>query len=110
MHARLPSPSGRSTPHPLIRLVRVVVLLLPLALVLMAVLRQTTLDTPFLWLGISGQALVCLLAVWSSRMGSESSSTVVILLYVIALGCLVVGATGHDDWLAHISRSVLLVV
>ena len=110
MHARFPSMSSRTGPHPLIRLGGVGVLLLPLTLLLAAGARQTLAESQMFWVGAVVQAIACLVAVWVTRFGRESSSSVVILLYVIALGCIVVGSPGPKDWLIHVSRSVLLVV
>ena len=102
--------SLRAGSHPLIRLGRVAVLLLPLALLVSAGIRQPLAETQLFWLGVGMQTVACLAALWVTRLGQETSSSVVILLYVIALGCIVVGSPGRQDWLIHVSRSILLVV
>ena len=110
MRTRMPSMSYRAGPHPLLRLGRVAVLLLPLILLVAAGVRQPHAETQLFWLGVGVQSVACLAALWVTRLGQEASSSVVILLYVIALGCIVVGGPGQQGWLIHVSRAVLLVV
>ncbi len=110
MHARLPSMASRTGPHPLIRLGSVGVLLLPLTLLLAAGAHNPHTESQLFWLGAGVQAVACLASLWVTRFGRESSSSVVILLYVIALGCIVVGSPGQLDWRLHVSRSILLVI
>ena len=110
MQTLTPSINARTGSHPLIALGRIGVLLLPLALLLVAGVRQAHAEAQFFRLGVGVQAVACLAALVVTRLGKESSSTAVILLYVIALGCIVVGSPGQQDWLLHVARSIILVV
>src|SRR6266851_1314858 len=89
---------------------RVVVLLLPIALLLVGSARSTASHTTILWLGALFQVLACGLAMYSRMRNQEPIGSVAIMLYVIALGWLLVGAPGLDDWYMHIAAAVLLVV
>jgi HEAT repeat protein len=110
MHARLlPKPKRRPGTR-VVQLGRAVVLLLPLALLLTSSVRATGEHAGILWLGTLFQGLACALAFLGRTRVWESIGSVAIMLYVIATGWLLLGATGLDDWFLHVALAVFLVV
>src|SRR5262249_38102634 len=113
MTPRLPPWSGGPRAGLLARLGRVGLLLLPALLLLGAALRQPPSAQDglgLLWLGLAFQALACLLALVSRPGQGEPAGPAVIMLYVIALGWLLVGTPGWNDWFLHVAQATLLVV
>jgi hypothetical protein len=87
-----------------------VVLFLPLALLLLVSLRSPAETEMLLWLGTGVQAIVCLLALLAIHGNRELAGPTVIMVYVFALGLLLLGASHRNDWQIHFSQAVLLVV
>jgi HEAT repeat protein len=92
------------------RLGRVVVLLLPSGLLIVAALRGPEHNALMFWLAVLFQLLVCGLALMSRQMWRQSMGPSVITLYVIALGWLWLGSAGSEDWYPHLAQAFLLVV
>src|SRR5262245_15822160 len=88
------------------RLVRLVLLLLPLALLLAASFRLPHSAARLLWLGALFQGLGCLLTVWTRQGSRESFTPALIMLYVIALGWLLFSATGRADWFLYVAQAL----
>src|SRR5437763_17162892 len=110
MHARHAMTSGRQRVSYFVRVGRLVLLLLPLVLLLIAGHRVGGTEGLILGLGALFQALGCALALWTRGMGREPVGPALILLYVIALSWLLLGASTRSDWLLHIDQEILLVV
>jgi HEAT repeats len=113
MHPQLAS-SSRSTVHgPVARLFRLIVLLLPAAILLLVSFRLEPEAGRFLVLGATGLALGGFLA-WSGLQESRQPiAPPMIVLSVIALGWLIFTTSGmgrKDDWGLHLAQSVLLVI
>src|SRR5216683_1543879 len=89
--------------------IRVPVLLLPACLLLIGVLRTDGQPQTMLALGAFFQLLVCFLSFVSPRGWRDAMAPSVIVLYLIALGWLWL-ARPPDDWYAHLTQAVLLVV
>jgi HEAT repeat protein len=92
------------------RVARIVVLLMPSGLLLLAALRGPEENALMFWLAVLFQLLVCGLALLSRQMWRQSMGPSIITLYVIALGWLWLGSTGSEDWYPHLAQAVLLVV
>lgn len=92
--------------------IRVIILLLPAALLLLGVLRTTGSCQTMLALGALFQILVCILAFLSSRSWRQPLGPSVITLHLIALGWLWMGLglEANDDWYPHLSQAELLIV
>ncbi len=91
--------------------IRVPVLLLPAGLLLIGVLRTDGQPQTMLALGAFFQILVCFLSFVSPRGWRDALAPSVIVLYLIALGWLWLAAPQiSDDWYAHLTQAVLLVV
>jgi len=91
---------------------RLVFLLLPTGLLLMASLRHGGGWTPenlMLWGGTGFQATVCMLTFCSRRSWSQPLGPSVVTLYLIALTWLWLGSQ-TEDWFTSLSKAILLVV
>lgn len=87
---------------------RLVVLLLPVLVLLVASLRVES--NQLLWVGTAIQALGFGLALLARRGRREVTGPAVIMLYVIALSWLLLGTQGEPDWVLHLGRAILLVI
>src|SRR5262249_35570514 len=92
------------------RVARIVVLLMPSGLLLLAALRGPEENALMVWLAVLCQLLVGGVALRSRQMWGQSMGPSIITLYVIALGWLWLGSTGSEDWYPHLAQAVLLVV
>ena len=90
-------------------ILRLVVLLLPTGLLVLASLRAPEGSRMMLWLGTGMQAGCCALCVLNRRSWSQPVGPVVITLYLVALAWLWWG-DGRADWYTHLTKSVLVVV
>src|SRR5947207_3391157 len=98
-------------PGLLLRLGRLSLLFLPVALLALAGTRVASSDAALLlWLGAAAQAVGCLFALWARQGGRESVGPVLIMLYVIALAWLLFGANRQSDWFLYVAQALLLVV
>ena len=88
---------------------RVVVLMLPTALLIGVCLRSSGPESTVLWVGTGFQAAVCLLSFFSKRSWNQSIAPSVITLYVIALFWMWWGQS-QPDWFTNMSKAILLVV
>src|SRR5438128_714400 len=89
---------------------RVLLLLLPAAILLLGVSRTTGRAQTMFGLGAGFQLVVCVLTFSSKRSWMKPLAPSVITCYVIALGWLWLGALDLADWYLHLSQAVLLVV
>ncbi len=110
MFPLLAKSSQATAPNLLVRLLRVMVLLLPASLLLVASVRAPQEARLMLWLGTAFQVLCCLLSFLSRQAWRQQLGPSVITLYVIALGWLWLAAGGGNDWYPHLAQAVLLVV
>jgi hypothetical protein len=110
MHARHASGSKRPPVGLIARVGRLLLLLLPTALLLLSGMRLSGSAGMILGLGALFQALGCALALWTRGMGREPLGPALIMLYVIALSWLLLAGAGVNDWLVHVAQAVLLVV
>jgi hypothetical protein len=95
----------------LLRIGRLFLLFLPVALLAVAGQRVASTDASLLlWLGAAALVLACLFALWARQGGRESVGPVLIMLYVIALAWLMFGANGQSDWFFYLAQALLLVV
>ncbi len=90
-------------------IIRVIILMLPTALLIGASLRSSGETTLVLWIGTGFQALVCLLSFFSKNSWQQSMAPSVITLYMIALFWIWWGQP-NSDWYANLSKAILLVV
>jgi hypothetical protein len=90
---------------------RLVFLLLPSILLLIAGLRHPGGDSEslMLWLGTAFQAAVCFLTFFSRRSWDQPLGPSVVTLYLIALAWLWFGSQS-EDWFRHLAKAILLVV
>jgi hypothetical protein len=88
---------------------RVVIFLLPTALLVGASLRTTGQQALMLWMGTAFQALVCILSFLSRRSWTQSIAPSIITLYLIALCWLWLGQP-LGDWYVGVAKAVLLIV
>jgi HEAT repeat protein len=110
MRTRFASQSAGPPATLLRRVVRLLLLLLPAALLLTGGVRYRGDNASVLWLGIVFQFVACGLVVWGRQGLREPVGSAIITLYVIALGWLLVGAVGWNDWLSQLAQAVLLLV
>jgi hypothetical protein len=110
MHALKHSRPGQAAPSVFTLLLRVIIMLLPAALLLVAVWRTMGQPQTLLVLGTAFQIIVCCLSFLSQRNWREPLGPAVITLYLIALGWLWLGAEHLDDWYPHFAQSILLIV
>jgi len=89
--------------------IRLVVLLLPTCLILVAGLRSTSSNNLMLWLATAFQAFVCALSFLSRRSWRQPTGPSVIILYLIALAGLWWGDS-VNDWYTKGAKAVLLVI
>src|SRR5262249_35464089 len=89
---------------------RLLTMLLPGVLLLVASARTDGPSQRMLWLGGAFQILVCCLSFLSRQTWRPPAGPSVIALYLIALGWLWLGARTQDDWFPHLAQAVLLVV
>jgi HEAT repeat protein len=100
----------KKTPSLVVLFVRLLVLLVPVAILLTGSARASGQIRISLVFGGAVQFLLCILALVSERNLRQSFGTSVIAIYLIALGWLWL-ATGHlDDWFQHLSQAILLIV
>jgi hypothetical protein len=109
MHARVALKTGEPPATLLLRGGRLVLLLLPTALLLVACRRTAGSAAGLLGMGAVFQALACGLAL-AAPQGRRLGAPVIIMLYVIALSWLSLGSSGRDDWFLYLAQAVLLVV
>lgn len=88
---------------------RFTILLLPSAILLVAVLRDPGANKLVLWLGAAFQVAVCFLSFVSGGGWRQPLGPSVITLYLIALAWLWFGEP-REDWYTSLAKSVLLVV
>src|SRR5439155_493502 len=93
-----------------LRLGRLLLTLLPMVLLLAASRRVPGTAALILGLGALFQALGCALVLWTRGMGRESLGPALIMLYVIALGWMLLGAAATIDWFLHVAQALLLVI
>jgi HEAT repeat protein len=110
MHARIANQAAGSQNTLLQRGARLLLLLLPAGLLTISCLRYTGPHAGLLWLGVLFQLLACALVILGGQGLRDLSSTAVIMLYVIALGWLLLGGAGWNDWYRHLAEAILLVV
>jgi hypothetical protein len=110
MQARFGAGAGAPRETPLVRLLRLGVLLLPVSLLLVATLRSRGEANAVLWLGTLFQALACVLALATGQSARGTNGSGIIMLYVIALSWLLLGAAGQTDWFLHVAQAALLVI
>src|SRR5271157_5859558 len=89
---------------------RIVVLLVPAALLCLGVARTTGSSQALLAIGAAFQLLVCILTFITGRSWRQPLAPSVITLYLISLGWLWLGASRLDDWYPHFAQAVLLIV
>jgi HEAT repeat protein len=92
-----------------LRLVRLLLMVLPVTLLVGAALRSSGDRAMLLWLGAAFQALILILALLAWRAPRQVNPTI-ITLYVIALSWLVLAGVGAEDWYIHFTQALLLVV
>lgn len=105
--------SSRSDPSqaPLVGIVlRILTLLLPALLLLLASSRAEGTSRTMLCVGGVFQVVVCCFSFLSRRSWRQPAGPSVIALYLIALGWLWVGADVRVDWFPHLAQAILLVV
>jgi hypothetical protein len=92
-------------------LCRVVILLLPTALLAFVSMRQGNHGNHniILWLGTAFQLCVCFLSFFSRGSWRQPLGPSVITLYLIALAWLFFGDK-HEDWFSHLTKSVLMII
>jgi hypothetical protein len=110
MHAPLQGSSSEKRTGALLLLGRIILLLLPLALLLICSIRGTSTSPRLLWLGTLFQLLACGLSLFARPGQREPTAAAIIMLYVIALSWMVLGTMGSEDWFCHLAQSILLVV
>jgi HEAT repeat protein len=93
----------------LINMTRLAVMLLPTLLLVGAAGRYYDNPNWMLWIGTFFQLTVCILSFFSSGSWRQPLGPSVITLYLIALAWLWFGDS-KDDWYAHLTRAVLLIV
>src|SRR5262245_36916638 len=79
---------------------RLLILLLPTGLLLLACVRYPGQDNIMLWMGAAFQALVCVLSFMSRRTWNQPIGPSVVTLYLIALAWLWFGSK-YEDWYIH---------
>jgi hypothetical protein len=87
---------------------RLVVLLMPTGLLAWMASRQEG-NNLLIWLGTTFQLCVCFLSFFSRGSWRQPLGPSVITLYLIALAWIWFGNI-HDDWLSHLTKSVLMIV
>jgi hypothetical protein len=90
-------------------MVRVLILMLPTALLIGLSLRTSGPNALMLWIGTGFQATVCLLSFFSRRSWNQSIAPSIITLYVIALFWIWWGQL-DNDWFTNFAKALLLVV
>jgi hypothetical protein len=101
----------RRVPSLITLAIRVMILLLPAALLFFSVQRAEGHTRSMLALGSVFQILVCCLSFFSQRGWREPIGPSAITLYLIALGWLwLVQPQSSADWYPHFAQSVLLIV
>lgn len=99
------------TRPPLVPVVsRILTLLLPALLLLLASGRAEGPSRTMLMLGGAFQIVVCCFSFLSRRSWHQPAGPSVIALYLIALGWLWLGADVRADWFPHLAQAILLVV
>jgi hypothetical protein len=93
-----------------LRLGRVCLLALPVALLALAGLRAPDEAAGMLLLGAACLGLGGLLTLWLRQGGRERLGPVLIMIYVGALVWLVAAGDGARDWFSYVAQAVLLVV
>jgi HEAT repeat protein len=110
MAARLAARSGQSDATIVPRVLEIVLLLLPAALLLIAALRQQGQSNLMLSIGTGFQVIVCGLSFVSRYNRREAIAPSIITLYIIATGWLWLGTLGSTDWYPHLAQAILLVL
>jgi hypothetical protein len=110
MRPRFPSNSGKPAAGLFLRVARLAVLFLPVALLLVVSLRVPADARQALWLGALVQLVVSGVALWTGQAGREPAGPANIMLYVIALAWLLLGAPNREDWVVYMAQALLLVV
>jgi hypothetical protein len=90
-------------------IIRGLVLFLPTALILCAVLRNLQSNNVILWLAVGMQVVVCILSFWSQRNWQQPTGPSVITLYLIGLAAFWWGVN-VNDWFTNGAKAVLLVI
>ncbi len=92
-------------------LCRVLILLLPTALLACVAIRQEGQggNQLLLWLGTAFQFCVCFLSFFSRGSWRQPLAPSVITLYLIGLAWLFFGDK-HEDWFSHLAKSVLMII
>lgn len=108
--AELYTPRSNLSPgHALGLLVRLVMLLLPAALLALAALRSAGADALVLGIGAVVQAGVGAILAVGRRLGGRAPGTAMATLYLMALAWLWFGDHA-EDWYNHLAKAVLVVV
>jgi hypothetical protein len=102
-------PTGPRQPTRFTVLGWVALLLMPFGLTVPLALRASE-PNPMMWGAVAAQALILLWAIGTRRLNPESVGPVLILLYVAALGGVVIARPKAEEWLVHLTQAVLLVV
>ncbi|MFO0877780.1 MAG: HEAT repeat domain-containing protein [Gemmataceae bacterium] len=99
------SPAGLFT-----RSTRVLILILPVAILLGVAFQLTGQPQLVLLAGAAVVLLGCVILLITSRLGREPAGPGIILLYVIGLAWVVLATPNREDWKIHLAEAYLLVV
>ena len=110
MNPRVPLRSRSTAPSVGRHMARILVMMLPGLMLLVACFRYTGKPNLTLWLGAAFQVLVCILSFLSRQNYRQPLGPSVITLYVIALGWLWLGTSNLEDWYLYLAQAVLLMV
>ena len=102
-------PGARRSALP-IKLLRLTLLFLPLALLILAGFRYADDLMHLFWLGALFQGLACLLFLTGGRGWNLPLGLPGAMIYVIALSWLALGAPGARDGFLYVSRSLLIIL
>ncbi len=110
MHEASHPRSETRRPAPFVVIVRIVTLLLPAVLLLLASARAPSETRVMLLLGGAFQVVLCCFCFLGRKSGKQPVGSSLITLYIIALGWLWLGVPTREDWFPHLAQAVLLVV
>jgi hypothetical protein len=89
---------------------RLVLLVLPGFLLAVITLRAPEGARFVLSMGTAFQVFACTLALLNGRRLYEPLGPALIMLYVLALGWVMIGGAGLDDWVVYFAQAILLMV
>jgi hypothetical protein len=104
------SKSRRPLPSTLARIFRLLVLLLPGALLIYGSTRVEGRPQMMLWLGGVFQVLVISALLLTQRIWQQNIGPSATIIYLIAIAWLWIGDAVKDDWYSHFMQFLLLVV